>query len=88
MVVWSLTSSERGHTHTLIICGSAFGYVLPPVMIYPHVQISECLKIGTPPSTMFTGCPKGWINIDIIENIPRRRPVLLIYDGHASPPLF
>ena len=63
--MWGLTSGERGRTHTLIVCVSASGYVLPPLMIYPHVQISESLKIGAPPDTMFAGSPKGWINKDI-----------------------
>ena len=91
-VVWGLTSGERGCTHTLIIRGSASGYVFPPLMIYPRVRISESLKIGAPPCTMFASSPKGRINKDnfsrwmdfFVENIPSRRPALLIYDGHAS----
>ena len=94
MVVWNVMSSERGHTHTLVVCGSASGYVLPPLMIYPRVRISEHLKIGAPPGTVFAGTPKGWINkryffsrrMDFfIENIPSRRPVLLICDTTLAP---
>ena len=58
-VVWGVTSGHRGRTHTLVICGSASGYVLPPLMIYPRVRISESLKIGAPPGTMFAGSPKA-----------------------------
>ena len=91
-VVWELTSGERGRTHTLVVCGSASGYALPPLMIFPRVRVGDKLKSGAPPGTIFEGSPKGWINKDIfyrwmdffIANIPSARPVLLIYDGHAS----
>jgi len=33
--VYSMTSAERGKTHTILSCVSASGYVLPP-MIYPR----------------------------------------------------
>ena len=90
--VWELTSGERGRTHTLVVCGSAAGYALPPMMIFPRMRINENLRSGAPPGTIFAGSPKGWINKDIfyrwldffIDNIPSARPVLLIYDGHAS----
>ena len=52
----------------------------------------EALKVGVPPGTQFATSPKGWINRDIfsqllgffILNVPSARPILLIYDGHAS----
>ena len=31
--VWSITSAEKGKTHTMS-CASASGFVLPPLMIY------------------------------------------------------
>ena len=31
--VWSLTSVERGKTHTVVTCISASGFVLPPCLI-------------------------------------------------------
>ena len=61
-------------------------------MIFPRVCMPESLKEGAPPGTQFAMSPKGWINQEIffnwldffIANIPSVRPVLLIYDGHAS----
>ena len=52
----------------------------------------EALKVGAPPGTQFATSPKGWINHDMfsqwldffILNVPSARPILLIYDGHAS----
>lgn len=61
-------------------------------MIFPRVRIPDSLKQGAPPGTQFAASPKGWINQDIfchwldffIQNVPSARPILLIYDGHAS----
>jgi len=64
-MVWGLTSGERGHTHTLLVCGSASGYAYPPLMIFPRVRINDNLKIGATPGTIFEASPKGWINKNI-----------------------
>ena len=34
--VYSVTSAERGHTHTVLSCISASGFVLPPCIVYPR----------------------------------------------------
>ena len=34
----SVTSAERGKTHTVLTCVSAAGNMLPPMMIFPHKQ--------------------------------------------------
>lgn len=90
--VWSLTSGERGRTHTIMVCGLASGYALPPLLIFPRVRMSEALKIGTPPGTQFATSPTDWINHDIflrglnffILSIPSARLILLLYDDHAA----
>jgi len=90
--VWRITSGERGRTHTLLVCGSASGHAIPPLIIFPQVRIPESLKQGAPPGTMFATSPKGWINQEIFSKwldffmsyAPRERPILIIYDGHAS----
>ena len=90
--VWSLTSGERGRTHTILICASAAGCCIPPLIIFPRVRMNDALKTGAPPGTIFEASQKGWINKDIfihwlnffIDSIPKARPVLLIYDGHSS----
>jgi len=91
-MVWFLTSGERGRTHTVLVYGSAAGYVVPPLMIFPRARMNDSLKAGAPPGTRFEVSPKGWINHDIflrwldffIASIPTTRPVLLLYDGHSS----
>lgn len=90
--VWGITSGERGRTHTLLVCASASGHAIPPLIIFPRVRLPCSLKVGAPPGTMFATSKKGWINQDIfsswldffIKCVPSERPVLLIYDGHAS----
>ena len=88
----SVTSGERGKTHTVITCVSASGYAIPPMMIYPRIRMSEGLKTGAVPGTLF-GCSMSvWVNQDLylewfhffISSIPSARHALLIEDGHSS----
>ena len=90
--VYSLTSGERGKTHTVVVCTSASGNALP-LMIYPRKKaVPDHMKVGAVPGTLFMTSANGWINQDIymewfkffIRSIPSSRPVLLIEDGHAS----
>ena len=90
--VWSVTSGEKGKTHTVITCVSASGFVVPPMMIYPRKRMNEKLKQGAVPETFFECSDSGWINEELyakwfkffLTKIPPTRPVLLIEDGHSS----
>lgn len=90
--VWAVTSGEKGRTNTILACGSASGHSLPPMIIFPRERISLELIKGAPPGTLFTGTKYGWINGSVffkwiqffVAQIPPQRPVLLLYDGHAS----
>ena len=91
--VWSITSGERGKTHTVVTCISASGFVLPPCLIYPRKKaVPENFREGAVPGTLFKSTESGWINQEVymewfqwfITVIPPARPVLLIEDGHAS----
>ena len=91
--VYSLTSAEKGKTHTVVACVSASGNSIPPLMIYPRKKaVPEGMKIGAVPGTIFMNSDNGWITQDIylewfkffIKTIPPARPVLLIEDGHGS----
>ena len=57
--VWGITSGEQGRTHTLLVCGSASGHALPPLMIFRRVRMPEALKVGAPPGTQFCHITKG-----------------------------
>lgn len=91
--VWSLTSAERGKTHTVVTCISASGFVLPPCLIYPRKKaVPDNFRDGAVPGTLFRSTENGWINQQVylewfqwfITVIPPARPVLLIEDGHGS----
>ena len=91
--VYSLTSGEKGKTHTVVVCVSASGHAIPPLMIYPRKRVvPESMKIGAVSGTMFMTSDNGWITKEIylewfkffIKSIPPARPVLLIEDGHGS----
>ena len=86
--VYSLTSGEKGRTHTVVVCVSASGNAIPPLMIYPRKKsVPDKIKIGAVPGTMFRSSVNEmyleWFQF-FIANIPSARPVLLIEDGHAS----
>ena len=85
--VWSITSGERGKTHTVVTCISASGFVLPPCLIYPRKKaVPENFREGAVPGTLFKSTESGWINQEVytewfqwfITVIPPARPVLLI----------
>ena len=57
--VWSVTSVEKGKTHTVITCMSASGFPLPPMMIYPRKRMSESLKQDAVPGTFFDCSENG-----------------------------
>ena len=91
--IHSITSAERGKTHTILSCVSATGYALPPTMVYPRKRaVPDKLKGDAFPNTLFCNSESGWVNADVflgwldffIDNIPPTRPVLLIQDGHTS----
>ncbi len=91
--VYSVSSAERGKTHTILSCVSATGFVVPPMMVYPRKTcVPDKLKEGAFPNTVFRSSENGWINKDLfvewfrffLKSIPPSRPILLIQDGHGS----
>ena len=60
--VSSLTSADRGKTHTTLSCVSASGQVLPPYMIYPRKRpVPEKMRDNAYPDTVFNVSANGWI---------------------------
>ena len=52
--MYTVTSAERGKTHTVLSCVSASGYVLPPMIICPRKKsVPESLKGGAIPGSYF-----------------------------------
>ena len=91
--VYSIASGEKGKTHTVVVCVSASGNAIPPLMIYPRKRaVPESMRNGAVPGTKFMTSDSGWITQELylewlkffIASIPPARPVLLIEDGHGS----
>ena len=87
--VCTITSAEKGKTHTLLCCVSASGDALPPFMIFPRKRMSDKLKAGSVRGTYFACSISGCVTKELylewfkffIDNIPPTRPVLLIEMG-------
>lgn len=92
--VGSMTSAERGSLITSVLCISASGNFVPPLLIFPRKNASELLKKGSPPGTIFSFHPSGWIQMDIFTQWFKHflkhvtpsaeNPILLILDGHHT----
>ena len=89
----SVTSADKGKTHTILACVSASGLVIPPFMVYPRKRpVPEKLREGAYPNTVFHVSDNGWITKHLFfewfklftQMIPPSRPVLLVLDGHGS----
>ena len=78
-MVWSLTSGERGRTHTVMVCGSAARYVVSPVVILPRARMNDSLKVGAPPGTHFDEC-KSWMHTSCVD-IESGIPDVFLYDN-------
>jgi len=92
--VGSLTSAERGVLSTIVVCMSAGGNFIPPMIIFPRVRMKPELQDGAPPGTIFHCHPSGWMQLEIFTEWfqhfinhakpTAEDPVLLILDGHMT----
>uniref|UniRef100_A0A2S2QQR0 Tigger transposable element-derived protein 1 n=1 Tax=Sipha flava TaxID=143950 RepID=A0A2S2QQR0_9HEMI len=92
--VGSLTSVERGLLSTILVCKSAGGHFIPPMIIFPRVRMKTELQDSAPPGTIFHYHPSGWMQLDIFTEwfqhfLNHAKPtaedhVLLILDGHMT----
>lgn len=92
--VGSITSAERGQLCTAVICMSASGVFIPPMIIFPRVRMKLELMDGTPPDTIYACHKSGWMQMEIFQqwfghflvhtHSTIDNPSLLILDGHAT----
>lgn len=59
--IGALTSQERGESVTCVVCMSAAGWFIPPMLIYKRKRMKAELCNGAPPGTMFSVQEKGWM---------------------------
>lgn len=92
--VGSITSAERGQLSTAVICMSAGGSYVPPMLIFPRQRMKQELTDGAPSGTIFACNKSGWMQLDIFTSWfehfinhtkpTTQDPVLLILDGHMT----
>ena len=89
-----LSSAERGELVTSVICMSATGTFVPPLLIFPRVRFKPELMDGAPPGSIYACHPSGWMQKDIFSTWfhhflettrpTAENPILLILDGHST----
>jgi DDE superfamily endonuclease/helix-turn-helix, Psq domain len=92
--VGTLSSAERGELSTAVICMSASGVFVPPMLIIPRVRMKPQFMVGTPPGTLVVAHKSGWMQLDLFvqwfdhfllhTQASKANPVLLILDGHKT----
>ena len=92
--VGGITSGEKGTTTTLVLCGSAAGFYVPPLFIFPRVKQNRELMDGAPPGSIMQNFKTGWIQSFIFEiwlkhfikhtNSSKENPCVLLLDGHTT----
>ena len=92
--IGTLTAAERGSLMTVIVCMSAGGSFVPPMIIFPRKNMNQQLMRGAPPGSISACHPSGWVQSNLFKqwfehfiaktNPNSESPILLILDGHYS----
>ncbi|CAH1967248.1 unnamed protein product [Acanthoscelides obtectus] len=93
--VGALSSAERDSLVTVVTCMSAAEDYIPPLFVFPRVNMKAELLDGTPNGSIAIYHKSGWIQMDAscssLENkfLPNVKPskddpVVLVLDGHYS----
>jgi len=92
--IGAMTSNERGESVTCVVCTSAAGWFIPPMLIYKRKRMKAELTNGAPPGTVFCTQEKGWMSnegfVDWLKHFiytvkpSKDAKVVLILDGHVT----
>ena len=78
---------------TVVVCVSAAGQSLPPMIILDRKMLNLVLAEGEIPGTPYGLSSNGWMDGVLFEHwfsrhflryVPSSRPILLLLDGHSS----
>ena len=78
---------------TVLVCCSASGYTLPPMVIYKRKNLTPELRTGEIEGTLHGLSSTGWMDGELfqewfhhhfLEYVPATRPIILLLDGHSS----
>ncbi len=87
-----VTSATKSQI-SILACVSAAGECMPPMVIFDRVKLNPNLTIGEVPNTFYGLSKKGWMDTGLFRDwfmehflsyVTRKRPVLLLMDGHSS----
>lgn len=92
--IGALSSGERGVNTTLVVCTSASGDFVPPMIIFKRKRFHPALANGAPPGSLIEVSDSGYINSELFVKWFRHfvsyvKPskdsrVLLVFDGHTT----
>ena len=77
---------------TVLVCCSASGYTLPPMVIYKRQNLTPELRTGEIEGTIYGLSSTGWMDGELfqewfhrhfLEYAPPTRPLILLLDGHS-----
>lgn len=85
-------ASSRSSTTTLVAAVSALGQTLPPYIIYKGQRLRKELISNEIEGSKFNTSPNGWVTSKIFKDFllnhflvhVTERPLILLYDGHAT----
>lgn len=93
--VGSITTAEWGELTTVVCTVSASGNHLPPMFIFPRVNMQHHFRFGGMPGAKGCASKSGWMTVEIFaeeyldhlishSNCTKENPILLILDNHGS----
>ncbi|XP_053376521.1 uncharacterized protein LOC128547554 [Mercenaria mercenaria] len=91
--IHSKTSGDRGENVTAVVCASASGHFIPPMIIFKGQRLNKGIVSNAPTNTLFATSKSSFIDRELFQDwfenhflkyLPSTRPVLLILDGHTS----
>jgi len=89
-----MTTNERGESVTCVVCVSAAGWYVPPMLIYKRKRMKAEMTNGAPPGTVFSSQEKGWMSNEgflewlkhfiYVVKPSKEAKVVLLLDGHVT----
>ncbi|KAJ4437831.1 hypothetical protein ANN_13769 [Periplaneta americana] len=92
--VGATTSAERGETVTMVSSINSIGNHIPPMLIFPRVNLKQFILKGAPTGSIGVVNPTGWNNekyfLQYLEHFinykkpSKEEPILRVFDNHES----
>ena len=84
----SCVTGNGKEQYTVLVCSSATGAVIPPLVVVNRKSISQGFTEGEVTGTAYglssNGTFNQWFTTHFLQYATRERPVILLMDGHSS----